>query len=82
MPLTSAIINPTNLVMTITVNEVNGSMTCVTNRPIPHLQAIAILAAVIQGQVQDSLNVAAKGANALLNPTNNPPNNPGGNLGN
>jgi len=54
----------------------------VTNRPIPHLQAIAILAAVIQGQVQDSLNVAAKGANALLNPSGNPPVNPGGNLGN
>lgn len=72
------LINITNLVMTITVNEVNGSMTCVTNRPIPHLQAIAILAAIIQAQVQDSLAVAAKGANALLNPTGNPTNKPTG----
>jgi hypothetical protein len=79
----SPIINLTNLVMTITINEVNGSMSCVTNRPIPHLQAIAILAAIIQAQVQDSLETAAKGANALLNPNNNPANNPpGGNIGN
>jgi hypothetical protein len=81
MPFSGTIINPTNLVMTITVNEVNGQMTCVTNRPIPHLQAIAILAAIIGGQVQDSLAVASKGANDLLNPNNNPANKPpGGNI--
>lgn len=74
----NGLINITNLVMTITVNEVNGSMTCVTNRPIPHLQAIAILAAIIQGQVQDSVDVATKGANALLKSNENPANNPSG----
>lgn len=84
MPLGGgAIINPTKLVMTITVDEINGSMTSTTNRPIPHLQAIAILAAIIQAQVQDSLRVSAKGVNDLLNPGNNPANNPpGGKLGN
>jgi hypothetical protein len=84
MPLGgSPIINPTKLVMTITVDEINGTMNSTTNRPIPHLQAIAILAAIIQAQVQDSLRVAARGVNELLNPNNNPASNPpGGNSGN
>jgi hypothetical protein len=83
MPLTGGIINPTNLVMTITVNEVNGSMSCVTNRPIPHLQAIMVLATIIQAQVQDSLKVASGGKSTFLNPLDNPANTPPeGNLGN
>lgn len=79
MPLGGGtIINPTKLVMTITVNEMTGEMSCTTNRPIPHLQAIAMLAAIIQAQVQQSVEQAAKGANALLNPNNNPGGNPPG----
>lgn len=81
LPGQSPIINITKLVMTITVNEIDGTMTCLTNRPIPHLQAIAILATVINGQVEDSLKVAAGGISKLMNPANNPASNPGGNTG-
>ena len=83
MPTPGGIIHPTALVLTITANELTGAINCTSNRPTPHLQAIAILSQVILAQVQDSLRTAAKGANDLLNPTNNPGNNPaGGKFGN